>query len=704
MPTSEILMSDFKNKYGLEQSFDELQASVSGRAAKIRVSEELLAEGSSKSPQAQQYLTGLLHIFEKVVEKKIAPTQNGSEYTISLPDIIRFIRDYEGIMAAKHAETQPNKFRNPHEGLAVEVLNRLADNMRAYNQPLPELWAKRIRNHNFKVEDLSAITDNIHNKAQSSLRIENNYNGIVTIFLAESAKPSVETAIIIHDALEKAIARRTIFTYLWAGNWGRISRENAYMEKLQAQLQDYNRWNENILSDTRSKYAEPTISVHQEIIEHRNQIVEEHKKKVKAKKSAAEKDKTLKAKTQPKNSKQKVESFEASFDKFNKLLLDDSTTTAIQNDIHKLLHASKMPSNFLKYQAPAIYNSAIEQIRGIWSSIRGESDEVKEHQVKIGVISLIDNIYNALSSHNMDTTDRLVATQKIADLMLNKYSPIAFNSDYKEYGDKYFINNATPEQIKDLTNYEGELDNFIEDLKSEINRIPLIENPDNNKAQNKEQEIKNNAKSVKKADNSISAESVEQRFNDSIIANTVKEQINNMLTESPIPFSTRRYQIPAIHSQITQTIQNIWQNINDQPDADKNAIMSQGAKDTFETAYNALEVSRMQSKDRLVAAQRITDLMMNQYSPAAFNTDYAKYSDNYFMKNATDKEIQDLTSFNVINDEYDNLNEFINAAKLDLGIGKVHVNINDSIDNDVKEVSARVDDYKAPENDKVINH
>ena len=94
MPSSEILMSNFENEYGLKQSFDELQASVAGRAAKIRVSEELLAEGSSKSPQAQQYLTGLLHIFDKVMENKIAPNPSGSTYSISSLDIIQFIRDY----------------------------------------------------------------------------------------------------------------------------------------------------------------------------------------------------------------------------------------------------------------------------------------------------------------------------------------------------------------------------------------------------------------------------------------------------------------------------------------------------------------------------------------------------------------------------------------------------------------------------------
>lgn len=534
MPNSEILMSNFENYYGLEQSFDELQASVAGRASKIRVSEELLAEGSSKSPQAQQYLTGLLHIFDKVMENKIAPDPSGSTYSISSLDIIQFIRDYEGIMAAKHAEAHPGKHRNPHEGLAVEILNRVAANMRTYNQPLPDLWAKRIRDKKFNIEDLDRITDNIHNTAYRSLRSEENHENKIVNFLSEASKPSVETAIIIHDALERAIERRTIFTYLWAGNWSRISRENAYMEKLKAQLNDYNRWDREIIANTRLKYAEPTISVHQEILDYKDQVVAEHKQKAKAKKLAAEKDQTLKAKTQPKNSKQKVESYDASLDKFEKLLIDESTAEAMQKEIHQLLHASKMPPEFIKHQLSAIYGAAIDQIIGIWSSIRGETAVATEYQVKLGAIDLVGNIYNALNMHNMDTKDRLVAAQKIADLMLNKYSPIAFNGDYKEYGNRYFVNNATPTQIKDLTNYEKDIENLIEDVKNEMEREPLFASVDVNKVENEKQETKSSTKSVGKANNAANSVEAYARFENGILAEELKPLINEMLDKSPV--------------------------------------------------------------------------------------------------------------------------------------------------------------------------
>ena len=700
MLNSEILMSNFENYYGLEQSFDELQASVAGRAAKIRVSEELLAEGSSKSPQAQQYLTGLLHIFDKVMENKIAPDQNGSTYSISSLDIIQFIRDYEGIMAAKHAEAHPGKHRNPHEGLAVEILNRVAANMRTYNQPLPDLWAKRIRDKKFNIEDLDRITDNIHNATYRSLRSEENHENKIVNFLSKDSKPSVETAIIIHDALERAIEKRTFFTYLWIGNWSRISRENAYMEKLKAQLNDYNRWDREIIANTRLKYAEPTISVHQEILDYKDQVVAEHKQKKKERKLAIEKDQTLKAKTQPKNSKQKVESYDASLDKFEKLLIDESTAEAMQKEIHQLLHASKMPPEFIKHQLSAIYGAAIDQIIGIWSSIRGETAVATEYQVKLGAIDLVGNIYNALNMHNMDTKDRLVAAQKIADLMLNKYSPIAFNGDYKEYGNRYFVNNATPTQIKDLTNYEENIENLIEDVKNEMEREPLFASVDVNKVENEKQETKSSTKSVGKANNAANSVEAYARFENEILAENLQPLINDMLDKSPVGKGVRRYQVPAIRSQIALSIQNIWDNIVSKPDANENELVAQGAKDVYETAYNVLEMCSMETKDRLVAAQKITDLMMMNYSPAAFNSEYAKYADNYYMKNATDQEILKLADLNIISD-----GGIIDDAKGELGIEmeKEPVKFDDSIDSNVSQVSEKIEEHKAPSKDIVIN-
>ena len=624
------------------------------------------------------------------MENKIAPNASGSTYSISSLDIIQFIRDYEEIMAAKHAEAKTGKHRDPHEGLAVEILNRVAANVRTYNQPLPDLWAKRIRDKKFNIEDLDRITDNIHNAAYRSLRSEENHENKIVNFLSKASKPSVETAIIIHDALERAIEKRTFFTYLWAGNWKRISQENACMEKLKAQLQDYNRWDREIIANTRLKYAEPTISAHQEILDYKDQVVAEHKQKKQARKLAIEKDQTLKAKTQPKNSKQKVESYEASIDKFEKLLSDDSTTEAMQKDIHQLLHASKMPAGILKHQPSAIYGVAIDQIKGIWSSFRGETAVAKEYQVKLGAIDLVGNIYNALNIHEMDTKDRLVAAQKIADLMLNKYSPIAFNGDYKEYGNGYFVNNATPTQIQDLTNYEEDIENLIEDVKNEMERVPFIELPKDKQALNKNQEIKDNAKSVEKSSNAISAEEVDAHFEDRTLSDELKPQINNMLSKSPLSSNIRKYQISGIQSQIIESIRHIWDNINAKPDADKNAIMEQGAKDTFKTTYDIINMCGIEStKDRLVAAQKITDLMMKNYSPAAFDSEYAKYTDNYYMKNASDNEIQDLTGYDIISG-----GEIIEDAKVDLGIAKEHVKFDDSIDSNVSQVSENLEEPK----------
>ena len=701
MPNSEILMSNFKSKYGLQQSFDEIQASVAGRASKIRVSDELLAEGSSKSPRAQQYLTGLLHIFDKVMENKIAPNQNGSTYSISSLDIIQFIRDYEEIMAAKHAEAKTGNHRDPHEGLAVEVLNRVAADVRTYNQPLPDLWAKRIRNKKFNIEDLDRITNNIYNSTQSSLRSEKNHEDRDVYFLSKGSKPSVETAIIIHDALERAIEKRTIFTYLWAGNWKRISQENACMEKLKAQLQDYNRWDREIIANTRLKHAEPTISVHQEILDYKDQIVAEHRQKAKAKKFAAEEDANLKSKTQSKDKNLNVKSNSVSIDKFEGLLLDEDTAKAMQKNIQMLLYKSQLPAKYLNTENPIVFQVAIDQISNIWTSIKGQTETIQESQVKQGVFNLIAAVYDSLEVYQLETKDRLVAAQKITDLMLNKYSPIAFNAAYKEYGERYFLKNATPEQIQNFARYEGDIDSFIEEVNTEMEREPLFASADVNKVENKNQETKSSTKSVEKSSNAISAEEVDARLDDTTLSDKLKPTINEMLNKSTLSSNIRRLQISGIQSQIITSIRDIWDNINAQPDADKNAIMAQGAKDTFKTTYEVINMCGIEStKDRLVAAQKITDLMMKNYSPAAFNSEYAKYTDNYYMKNASDEELQDVTGLGIISG-----GEIIEEAKGELGIEieKEQVKFDVPIDSNVSQVSEKIEEYKAPSKDMIIN-
>ena len=102
--------------------------------------------------------------------------------------------------------------------------------------------------------------------------------------------------------------------------------------------------------------------------------------------------------------------------------------------------------------------------------------------------------------------------------------------------------------------------------------------------------------------------------------------------------------------------------------------------------------------DRMVAHQKLQDVLLKNYSPAAFNSEYAKYTDNYYMKNASDKEIQDLTGYDIISG-----GEIIEDAKVELGIAKERVKFDDSIDSDVSHVSEKIEEHKAPSKDIIIN-
>ena len=58
-------------------------------------------------------------------------------------------------------------------------------------------------------------------------------------YLDDNRRKHLSNVVMAKQALEKAISKRTIGTYLWIGNWRRIYRENRYFETLTDKLNEY---------------------------------------------------------------------------------------------------------------------------------------------------------------------------------------------------------------------------------------------------------------------------------------------------------------------------------------------------------------------------------------------------------------------------------------------------------------------------------
>ena len=91
-------------------------------------------------------------------------------------------------------------------------------------------------------------------------------------------------------------------------------------------------------------------------------------------------------------------------------------------------------------------------------------------------------------------------------------------------------------------------------------------------------------------------------------------------------------------------------------------LIANHAKAMYKVAFNKLMAFKLDLKDRIVAAQKITDLVLNSATPVAFKqNEYGKYGNNYALKN--DECIREALAENGIALD-DNA---INEAKRELG-------------------------------------
>lgn len=129
--------------------------------------------------------------------------------------------------------------------------------------------------------------------------------------------------------------------------------------------------------------------------------------------------------------------------------------------------------------------------------------------------------------------------------------------------------------------------------------------------------------------------------------------------------------------------QQIAQDLNRKVDsntdiAEKHRIMDKGAKNLFKKVYECVLENLMQDNDkRIVAAQKITDLMLRVYSPAGFDkAEFGKYANNYIVSQNDEFTKQDcFLDINPTIIGMEDLEENIEKAKNKLGASKESLHI-----------------------------
>lgn len=126
--------------------------------------------------------------------------------------------------------------------------------------------------------------------------------------------------------------------------------------------------------------------------------------------------------------------------------------------------------------------------------------------------------------------------------------------------------------------------------------------------------------------------------------------------------------------------------------------MPQHATNMFKKTYLIINTNapKMGVSDKLVAAQKITDAVLNTYSPVGSNPKYAQYGDNYGIKRLDDDSIKSLTGYE------GNVSELISNVKSELGIIKETVNfVNGEFNENAVDKAEKIEEHSAPVQSKV---
>ena len=177
---------------------------------------------------------------------------------------------------------------------------------------------------------------------------------------------------------------------------------------------------------------------------------------------------------------------------------------------------------------------------------------------------------------------------------------------------------------------------------------------------------------------------------------TTQEEILKALDKSP--FSAKKTLIPAmLYNPLIGEAMNISKTFDscvaegDSKEELSDYLAAQ-AKNMFTVAFNKLTAFKLQLQDRLVAAQKITDIVLNSATPVAFKqNEYGKYGDSFAIKN--DEFVRNVISGNGIKADEETVTNAINGAKKELGAfekERVDVVLDDAVAPNTQRIDEQV--------------
>ena len=438
-----------------------------------------------KNEELNLYVDTLVAALSVKLEK-ISKISEGRLYGSADVSIGDFIDDFDKLMQAKFAdeakETETVNTHKPLEGVTyAAIANAVWKRVKHFDKPTPDVWADSIIEGNLTLEDIKKVVE------PAKARLDGAYDET----WGDSEKSDYFNIYMAKQALDKALEGRSFLWKVWPGNWGQWYRESQYSDQLKRDLLKYNLSNDGLDEEELKELTEKSM-----ISGAKNKLQVFLKEKAAANKTAPEAieelsdekeilfdeknldeieemldkkalDEDKKIEEMNKRAVEKVSVKKAPVKKptnrieVRKLFADKNLTQDIKDQFVDLMAKSTNTNANKSAKANAIHNSLGMMVSESWI----DSQNMKAHAIKF-----FKAAYNAIKNETpgMSVAEKIVAAQKIADIMLNTYSPVASDPSLAQYGDNYGVKTMDNDNIKTFTGYEGNVDELMNDVKVDL--------------------------------------------------------------------------------------------------------------------------------------------------------------------------------------------------------------------------------------------
>ena len=257
---------------------------------------------------------------------------------------------------------------------------------------------------------------------------------------------------------------------------------------------------------------------------------------------------------------------------------------------------------------------------------------------------------------------------------------------YKHFDDKFYVSEDEVEQLLENKSDEEMLEMFDE----KANREDRIANDRSKRIEKKKldeqkKEVENQ-EFMANFQKPTNIRDLKRAFANKTLTEIVKDQFVGLISNATNSLSDKKSIAGAAHKSLGMIIGEAW--------ADQEKMRAHAIK-LFKVSYNALRnnTPNMSVAEKMVAAQKMTDIMLNIYSPTAIKPELAQYGNNYAVQKMNNDDIKDFIGHD------GDVNELMNEVKVGLGLVKENKNEKIEIpaeifDNNEVAVADKIDEIK----------